>query len=131
VLVVEDNSVNRMVITALLKKLGLAVTLAEDGQQGVDAIKEGAAPDLVLMDIHMPVLDGYAATKRIRQWEAANGKPRLPIVALTADAFEEDHQHCLEAGMDDYLTKPIAMKALKTVLEKWLNNAAGLPPETN
>jgi DNA-binding response OmpR family regulator len=73
------------------------------------------------MDIRMPVMDGYAATERIRQLEAENGQPHRPIIALTADAFEKSHQHCLAVGMDDFLTKPIAsINALKTTLRKWL-----------
>jgi CheY-like chemotaxis protein len=68
----------------------------------------------------MPVLDGYGATEKIRQWEAHHARPRLPIIALTADAFEEDRRHCLAVGMDDFLTKPIAIDALHLALAKWL-----------
>jgi signal transduction histidine kinase/CheY-like chemotaxis protein len=125
VLVVEDNLVNRKVIATLLAKLGLTILQAEDGQQGVDAILAGAAPDLVLMDVHMPVLDGYAATARIRAWEAAQGRPRLPIIALSADVFEEDRQRCLAAGMDDFLAKPVDMRALPALLARWLKAGAG------
>ncbi|AGX88187.1 ATP-binding protein [Candidatus Symbiobacter mobilis] len=120
VLVVEDNTVNRMVIESLLTKLGLSVMPAYDGQQALDTITQGACPDLVLMDLHMPVMDGYDATKRIRQWERDNTRPRIPIIALTADAYEEDRQHCLAVGMDDFLTKPIALDILKSALYKWL-----------
>jgi PAS domain S-box-containing protein len=120
VLVVEDNPVNSKVIAAMLTKLGITVTLATDGQQCVDRITQGEQPDLVFMDIQMPVMDGYAATRRIREWEAAGQRPRLPIIALTADAFEEDRQRCLAAGMDDFLTKPINIQALPGVLSKWL-----------
>jgi CheY-like chemotaxis protein len=125
VLVVEDNPVSRKVIASLLAKLGLTVLLAEDGQQGLDAILGAAAPDLVLMDIHMPVLDGYAATTRIRAWEAAQGRPRLPIIALSADVFEEDRQRCLAAGMDDFLAKPVDMRALPILLARWLKADEG------
>ncbi len=120
VLVVEDNAVNCSVIEAFVTRLGMTVTLAYNGQQALDAITQGHLPDLILMDIHMPVMDGYMATEQIRQWETHNNRPRLPIVALTADAYEEDHQHCLVVGMDDFLTKPIAFDALKSTLSKWL-----------
>jgi signal transduction histidine kinase len=93
VLVVEDNPVNQMVIRALLDSLGLTCDVQADGQQGVDAVvRAGHAdrPDLILMDLQMPVLDGYGATAKIRLWEANKGLPRLPIIALSADAFAED-----------------------------------------
>ena len=120
VLVVEDNVVNRMVIESLLTKLGVSVTLAHDGQQALDTLTQGDGPDLVLMDLHMPIMDGYDATEQIRQWERGNNRPRLPIIALTANAYEEDRQHCLSIGMNDFLTKPIALDTLKSALTKWL-----------
>ncbi len=119
VLVVEDNPTNRKVVEAMLGKLGLSVTLVEDGQQGVDAITQGALPDLVLMDVQMPIMDGYAATEQIRKWEAQSGR-RLPIIALTAGAFEEDRQRCRAVGMDDFLAKPINIDELARMLSKWL-----------
>jgi PAS domain S-box-containing protein len=123
VLVVEDNMVNRMVIESMLDKLGLIVTLLTDGQQAVEAITQGEQnPDLILMDLHMPVMDGYTAVTLIRQWEVDQNRRCLPIIALTADAFEEDRQHCLAVGMDDFLTKPIAFDALKDALAKWLTS---------
>lgn len=122
VLVAEDNPVNAMVIGSLLGKLGLTHSVVTDGQQAVDAVLSGKLPDLILMDLHMPVLDGYSATQHIRQWETDHARVRLPIIALTADAFEEDHQHCLAVGMDDFLTKPIALQALIPTLSKWLAN---------
>jgi CheY-like chemotaxis protein len=72
------------------------------------------------MDLHMPVMDGYAATERIRQWEKEMDRPRRPIIALTADAFEVNRQHCLAVGMDDFLTKPIQVEVLHTALGRWL-----------
>jgi PAS domain S-box-containing protein len=122
-LVAEDNPINAMVIKALLGRLGITMTLVGDGQQAVDAIVQGTlgtVPDLILMDLHMPVMDGYSATERIRQWESENGQPRLPIIAVTADAFEDDRRHCLAVGMDDFLTKPIDLKALKRTMTQWL-----------
>ena len=120
VLVAEDNPVNRMVIEGLLETLGLQVTLVNDGQQALDTITAGDLPQLVLMDLNMPVMDGYTATQKIRQWEADHAQARLPIIALTADAFEQDRQRCLSVGMDDFLTKPIAIDALRTALRQWL-----------
>lgn len=130
VLVAEDNLINRKLIKALLTKFGLTVMLVDDGQQCIDAITQGNLPDLILMDLQMPVLDGYAATEQIRQWEAENGRPRLPIIALTADAFREDRERCLSVGMDDFLTKPIKVDALKSALGRWLLAAPGETPET-
>ena len=127
VLVAEDNPVNAIVIRSLLARLGVTMTLAANGKSAVDAII-GAAdsdqPDLILMDVHMPLMDGYAATRGIRQWEAEQRRMRLPIIALTADAFEEDRQLCLSAGMDDFLTKPIAFDVLYSVLAQWLKSSS-------
>jgi nitrogen fixation negative regulator NifL len=120
VLVVEDNLTNRKVVEALLRKRGLEVASVENGQEAVDAITRGPRPDLVLMDCQMPVMDGFEATGRIRQWEAAHGRQRLPIVALTAGAFEEDRDHCLAVGMDDFLAKPVSVKELDAALGNWL-----------
>ncbi|WP_295388187.1 ATP-binding protein [uncultured Thiodictyon sp.] len=123
VLVVEDNFMNRKVVSKLLGKLGVSVVIAEDGQQAVAAIMAGPSPQLILMDVQMPVMDGYTATARIRQWEQQHQQPRAPIVALTANAFEEDSQRCLNAGMDDFLAKPISFEALQYTLGRWLNRS--------
>jgi PAS domain S-box-containing protein len=129
VLVVEDNLVNCMVIESLLNSVGLIVSVVHDGQKAVELIEhhDGGAnadtptrPDLILMDLHMPVMDGYTATERIRQWEASTQHSPLPIIALTADAYEEDRQHCLAIGMNDFLCKPIALDELKVALARWL-----------
>ncbi|CAK0766519.1 two-component system, sensor histidine kinase [Gammaproteobacteria bacterium] len=125
VLVVEDNSVNVKVIEAMLKRFGVTVTLARDGQQALEAVMEGDASDLILMDLQMPVMDGFTAAERIRQWEMENGKPRHPIIALTADAYEESRQRCLAAGMDSVLTKPIRIETLKAELDRWLRPSTG------
>jgi signal transduction histidine kinase/FixJ family two-component response regulator len=137
ILVVEDNQTNRRVISALLGKLGLTVETAEDGEQGVERIINAANrrwPDLILMDVQMPLLDGYGATARIREWEAQqeaqqkaqqkqHARPRLPIIALTANAYAEDRERCLAAGMDDYLAKPINTSDLAQMLAKWLSKS--------
>ncbi len=120
VLVVEDNATNRAVVTAMLRKLGLTPVLADNGEQGVARVCQGEALSAVLMDVQMPVMDGYEATRRIRQWESQQGRPRLPIIALTADAYEEDRQRCLDSGMDDFLPKPLNYRQLQDVLGKWV-----------
>ena len=120
VLVAEDNRVNQGVIQALLGKHGLHSTLATDGEQALAAVMSCQPFDLVLMDLQMPVMDGCTASLRVRAWEAQTGRTRLPIVALTADAFEDDRQRCLDAGMDEVLTKPIAMEQLQTTFARWL-----------
>ncbi|MEN9480494.1 MAG: hypothetical protein RLZZ298_1889 [Pseudomonadota bacterium] len=120
VLVVEDNPVNRKVIEALLKKQGVAFASVENGQEAVRVIQRGDVFDLVLMDCQMPIMDGFEATANIREWEQAAGQAHLPIVALTAGAFEEDRQHCLEVGMDDFLAKPVRVSELSAALKKWI-----------
>jgi len=120
VLVVEDNPTNQKVIAALLHNLGLGTAIVGNGQQAVDAIEGGDAADVILMDLQMPVMDGYAATEQIRQWEAKSGSPPRPIIALTADAFDETRKQCLNSGMNDFLAKPIAVDALVKVLGRWL-----------
>ncbi|MCG2577009.1 ATP-binding protein [Dechloromonas sp. XY25] len=127
VLVVEDNRTNSKVIELLLKKLGLSCSLAPDGSQAVAMATGGESFDAILMDIHLPVLDGYAATGKIRQWERERGQARRPVVALTASAFDDDRQRCMEAGMDDFLAKPIQFDELQSVLGKWLPAAEPSP----
>ena len=82
---------------------------------------QGIQPALVLMDCEMPVMSGYQATEKIRQWERENGRMHLPIIALTANAFEDNRQRCLAAGMDDFLAKPVNMNLLAVMLNKWVN----------
>lgn len=121
VLVVEDNLTNRKVMEVILSRLGMHPSLAEDGLQGFQAITSSNDKfDVVLMDIQMPVMDGYEAVRRIRQWESDTSRRPIPIIAVTADAFEEDRQRCMEAGMNDFLTKPINMDQIRQALERWL-----------
>ena len=121
VLVVEDNPVNLRVIKAMLERLGYEVISAQHGQEAVDKVTHGAVPDLVLMDCQMPVMDGYIATQTLREWESELGRSHMPIVALTANAFEEDRRRCLAVGMDDYLSKPVQMSDLGELLGRWLH----------
>ena len=126
VLVAEDNAMNRKVVGMLLEKLGAEVVFACDGQQAFDAVLSGVHFDLVLMDLKMPVLDGLAATRQIREWETRQQVTRpLPIVALTANAYPEDRDACRVAGMNDFVTKPISISGLGRILAKWLPAVMG------
>ena len=119
VLVVEDNEVNRMIATQTLQSLGIDVVEATDGAQAVELLNRRRV-DLVLMDCQMPVMDGYAATRSIRQREVETSQLRTPIVALTADAFDDDAARSREAGMDGHLSKPYTRDQLKQVLSAYL-----------
>jgi CheY-like chemotaxis protein/HPt (histidine-containing phosphotransfer) domain-containing protein len=120
VLVVEDNTVNQLVAREMVGKLGYDVDVVSDGREAVAAVAAGSYA-AVLMDCHMPVMDGYAATRTIRGAGEADG---LPIIAMTAGAMDEDRERCLAAGMDDFLTKPVDLAALESALERWV----ALPP---
>ncbi|MGZ4455733.1 MAG: response regulator [Nocardioides sp.] len=125
VLVVEDNPVNQMVAVGLLEALGYDAVTADDGRAAVELLRSDTAFDLVLMDVQMPRMDGYAATRAIR--ERPPGEARLPVVAMTAAAVEGERDRCLAAGMDDFLTKPVDPAALAAVLDRWIADA---PPPT-
>jgi CheY-like chemotaxis protein/anti-sigma regulatory factor (Ser/Thr protein kinase) len=118
VLLVEDNKVNQMVAGKMLGAMGLTLDLAENGEKALAALAENRY-DLVLMDCQMPVLDGYQATKAFRSREP-QGEKRLPIIAMTAHAMEGDRRKCLEAGMDDYIAKPVKKELLRKLLGRWL-----------
>ncbi|MFM8471362.1 MAG: response regulator, partial [Limisphaerales bacterium] len=131
ILLVEDNSVNQRVAMLQLKKLGYEPDTALNGEQAVAAVLSKPY-DVVLMDCHMPVMDGYTATQRIRDWERQNHQPRLRILAMTADAGRGDAEHCCAAGMDDFITKPVHLPELSAALERASSPAsaveAGAPP---
>jgi len=116
VLVVDDNEVNRRVACGYLRKLGFSCDIAEDGAQALAAVK-GQRYGMVFMDCQMPVMDGYQATRAIREF--LSGRP-LPIIAVTANAMQGDRQKCLDAGMDDYLAKPLRRDSLQQVVTRWL-----------
>lgn len=118
VLLAEDNLVNQKLAGTLLARLGCTFDLASDGQEAVAAVIRGSY-DLVLMDCMMPDMDGYEATRRIRLREQEEALARLPIVALTANATSDDVARCMTAGMDDFLSKPYATKALREKIAKW------------
>ena len=122
VLVVEDNKTNQIVILGMLKKLQIIPDLEENGQHALDRIAHNNY-DLVLMDCQMPVLDGYEATRKLRDKEATHHSPRVPIIALTAHAAIGEREKCLAAGMDDYLTKPLSKVSLRKILHHWLGES--------
>ena len=120
-LVAEDNPVNREVLRALLENLRASADFVADGSAALARVTgTPSGYDLVLMDLQMPVLDGLAATRRIRDWEREHDRARTPVVAVTASAFEENQRRCLEAGMDDFLVKPVGREQLESMLRKWL-----------
>ena len=119
ILLVEDNPVNREVAAGMLQSLGCAAVSVENGRLAIEAT-DTAAYDAVLMDCHMPVMDGLTATADIRRREQRSGAARVPIIALTANAMEGDRERCLAAGMDDFLSKPFTQQQLATLLRRWL-----------
>ena len=122
ILVAEDNVVNQAVVGELLKAIGCKFALAQDGRIAVDKV-DLYQPDIVLMDVSMPVMNGYEATAEIRKRDEKTGR-RTIIIGLTANALKGDREKCLDAGMDDYLSKPIDMKRLKDCIVKWRKERA-------
>ena len=116
-MLVEDNKVNQMLAVALLGKRSHQVTLAGNGREAVELVRNSEF-DLVLMDVQMPEMDGLEATRIIREMEAAKPR-RLPIIAVTAHAMTGDRERCLDAGMDDYVSKPIDPVRLEAAIERW------------
>jgi len=123
VLVAEDNEVNRLVLQTMIDGNRCNVAFAINGQAAVDAFRKGDF-DIVLMDISMPVMDGFAATEEIRKYESETGALRTPVICVSAHAFEDQRHKSAESGMDDYLTKPVNKTALMTVIEKWADAAS-------
>ena len=119
ILLVDDAHINQLVASSMLEGLGLEVTVAGDGSLAVDKFMDKKY-DLIFMDCEMPKMDGYAATTAIREWEKSKALFRTPIIALTANAYEENRKKCLEVSMDDFLTKPFDEKDLIRVVKKWL-----------
>ena len=116
ILLVEDNPVNQLVAKGMLAKLGCQVQVASQGAEALECLEQDDF-DLVLMDCNMPVMDGYEASRRIRQ----SGRwPELPIVALTANAMPEERERCRAAGMNDYLAKPFRREELLALVDHWV-----------
>ena len=133
-LVAEDNTVNQELMRGMLDGLGCRLQIAGNGREAVDAVfnlefdSRHDPYQLILMDCQMPELDGFAATRRIREFEQREARERLPIIAITANALNGDREHCLAAGMDDYLTKPFTRAQLIEVLQRWLPLEATVKP---
>ncbi len=120
ILLVEDDVTNRLVALAMLKQAGYGAQAVENGREALAAL-ERVPYDLVLMDCQMPEMDGYEASRRIRQTRRPGFDPEVPIIAMTAHVGKADREKCLAAGMDDYLTKPVSPADLEKVLTRWLN----------
>ncbi|MNZ76985.1 Sensor histidine kinase RcsC [compost metagenome] len=119
ILLVEDNPVNQLVVTGLLGHLGLTAEIARQGEEALKILQQQDF-DLVLMDCNMPLMDGYEATRQIRRDDRL---ARLPVIALTANVLPEERERCRQAGMNDYLSKPLRREELQAVLERWLPGA--------
>jgi len=130
ILLAEDNITNQQVAVGILKKLGLTADAVADGAEAVKAL-ESILYDLVLMDVQMPVMDGYEATARIRDPKSPVRNHDVPIIAMTAHAMAGDREKCLEAGMNGYVPKPVDPLALSNELEQWLPTQKAIPKEIN
>lgn len=119
ILLVEDNIVNQEMATEMLKLLGIEPSLATNGLEAVEVFKFGEF-DLVLMDCQMPILDGYDATRQIREFENSSGIKPTPVIALTANAMQGDREICEAAGMDDHIAKPVKLSSIENMLRHWL-----------
>jgi CheY-like chemotaxis protein len=119
-LYVEDNEMNRDMLSRRLQRRGFEVLIAADGEQGL-VIAAAEQPDLILMDMSLPILDGWEATRRLK---AAPGTERIPVIGLTAHAMATDRDKCLEAGCDDYDTKPVELGRLLQKIERLLGAGA-------
>ncbi len=130
VLLAEDNPVNQEVAIGMLMQIGVEVDVAIDGIEAVERAQQGVY-DLILMDCHMPRMDGFEATRKIRADEQASKRARVPVIALTADVQKGIQEQCAEAGMDDYLSKPFSRQTLVERLRRWLadESSASLPKE--
>jgi CheY-like chemotaxis protein len=126
ILLAEDNPVNQKIAMRLLEQMGYHADVAGNGLEAIAAI-EGSIYDIVLMDVQMPELDGLEATRRIRRRWPGTAGPR--IVAMTANAMEGDREACLDAGMDDYISKPIRPEALNAVLSETARRTGSAPAE--
>ena len=127
ILLAEDNEVNALIARTMLEDEGLDIRHVINGKEVVEAVKKQRY-SLILMDVHMPEVDGYAATKFIRQWERKNNIQPVTIIAMTANALKGDREKCLEIGMDDYLAKPVGRDALLKKIKLWIGKEKGSLP---
>ena len=128
ILLVEDNVINQQVALGILQIQGYSVTVVNNGIEALEAHAQGDF-DLILMDCHMPEMDGFEATREIRGRERSSTRKRVPIVALTANAMAQDREECLNAGMDDHLSKPFTMLTLQAMLDRWMPRGASASAE--
>lgn len=120
VLIAEDNPVNQKVLSAMLKKLNCTVTCVDNGEGALDYIQSSDSHiDIIFMDCQMPIMDGFEATRRIRQLESSCGRDKIPIIAVTANAMSGDKENCLNAGMSDYLAKPVTIDQIKKAIQRF------------
>ncbi|MER2540782.1 MAG: ATP-binding protein, partial [Azonexus sp.] len=119
VLLVEDNPINALLAETFLKQCGLTIEAVGNGVEAI-YLAQNNTYHIIFMDCQMPNMDGYEATRRIRQWELESHRPRTPIIALTANALPSDRIRCLDAGMDDYLSKPYLLEDMQRMLTRWL-----------
>ncbi|MET0533886.1 MAG: response regulator, partial [Steroidobacter sp.] len=127
VLVAEDNAVNRLLVKRMFEKLGCRIDLVGNGREAVDLASQ-LRYDIIFMDCFMPELDGYGASRELRELEQT--EHRVPIIALTANAMADDRAKCIAAGMDDYLSKPVNIDDLRKTLQRWVYDAR-TPKVTN
>jgi CheY-like chemotaxis protein len=125
-LLAEDNLTNQAVALGVLEREGYAVTVVNNGREALEAHANGSF-DLILMDCHMPEMDGFEATTKIRERERQSNVKRVPIVALTANAMKQDRDECLNAGMDDHLSKPYGRLQMRDMLNRWMSQAPAKP----
>ncbi|MEO5969748.1 MAG: response regulator [Bdellovibrionia bacterium] len=130
ILVAEDNPTNQKVIGRFLKRLGCKGTLVANGREAVNVFREGSY-DIIFLDCQMPEMDGYEAAQKIREIEQTTGGTRIPIIALTAHAFAGDRELTKNAGMDDYLTKPMRLKQIEETIGFWLEGSSNVAKETD
>ena len=119
VLIAEDNPINQTIAVKIVEKMGCHADAVGNGLEAVNAFKNFPY-DLILMDCHMPEMDGFEATKAIREFEKENNRKPIPIIALTASAMSSDKDQCFQSGMNDYLTKPVDIPRIHSALLKWI-----------
>jgi CheY-like chemotaxis protein/HPt (histidine-containing phosphotransfer) domain-containing protein len=119
---VEDNEINRRIGADIVRMIGCQVETAENGIEALDALQKSRF-DLVVMDCQMPVMDGFQATREIRSGAAGAGVSGIPIIAMTAHAMDEDRNACIRAGMNDHLSKPFTIDAIRSIITKWLRSS--------
>ena len=122
ILLAEDNYINQMVTERFLKKAGIEVVVVSNGKEAIEFLEQDSRFDLILMDCHMPILDGYQATTQIRRSKKKYSK--IPILALSASVLKQEQEECIEVGMNDFISKPVTFDVLENKLKEWLKKAS-------